>query len=266
MRTSSAILAATFTLGFTTMARADDGRYSGASSTSFSPSNSFDAGNPAGVQRDAEPKRKRAWPRVVYGGNSMALSLPVQVPVSTTYEPRVRLGLSYGRQIHRRHWAEAGAAMLLDRGDWQTFRMDHCGKSQTSEAVCGRGGVRGFDVWAHYNYRFYVPKVPWLVPNAKLGLGGGAWRYPNINGIYQQARKNSWTMSLRPGMGLRVFPLENLGIGAEVSAQIGFVHHRGVELDEVMARALPEQAPERGANTDFLFGFEVLPLVIEGRF
>ena len=62
-------------------------------------------------------------------------------------------------------------------------------------------------------------------------------------------------LSLRPGGGLRVFLLDQLGIGFDVGIPIGLLVHTNIP-----------QGGSKDRQGRFLLGFELHPLVIEYRF
>lgn len=195
------------------------------------------------------------WPERISQGNAITALLPVQVGF-VGYLPRVRIGFQYERQLYKSHWAYIGVAGLLDRAGWENFRLDKCGLEAVAGA-CNRGTVAGFDVYAGYAHKWYLKQRPYLVPIARGGLGGAWWKYPDVSGgSRQQARESTWTLNLRGGGGLRVFPILDLGIGIDVNVVLGFSRSSDVPL----APALP------GKSSKFLLGVELLPLVVEYRF
>lgn len=210
-----------------------------------------------GVSGNSSAKGKKGGfklPERVAQGNAISLIMPVQVGF-TSYIPRVRIGIQYDRQILKAHWVYVGAAALLDRGDFKTFRLGQCGLGDSSSS-CNPGTVAGFDIYAGYAHKWYLEEYPWLVPIARASLGGGAWYLPDITGSRQQSRESSWSMSLRPGGGVRFFPILDLAIGFDINFQLGFT----VGKD----RPLAAKSFERHAN--FLIGMEILPLIVEYRF
>ncbi len=192
-------------------------------------------------------------PERVAQGNAISLLMPVQVGF-TQFMPRVRIGVQYDRQILKAHWVYVGAAALLDRGDYKTFKLGDCGLG-TSMGSCNKGTVAGFDVYAGYAHKWYLEDYPYLVPIARGAIGGGAWYLPDITGSRQQSRESSWGLSLRPGGGLRFFPILDLAIGLDINFVLGFTSSKDRPL------GMPV---EKKAN--FLFGMEILPLIIEYRF
>lgn len=191
-------------------------------------------------------------PTRVAQGNAISLLMPVQVGFAG-YMPRVRIAVQYDRQIVKSHWAHIGLATLLDRGDYDNFRTEcNLGNSAGS---CNRGTVAGFDVYAGYGHKWYLEEHPYLVPIARASVGGGYWKYPSVFGSREQARESSWTLSVRPGGGLRFFPITDLGIGLDVNFVLGFTRSRDVPLSSAVEK-----------HTNFLFGMEILPLIIEYRF
>lgn len=202
-----------------------------------------------------KPKKKGyKLPERIAQGNAISLLLPVQVGFAG-YLPRVRLGFQYDRQIVKSHWVYLGAAALLDRGDWKTFKLDKCGLG-SSTMSCNKGTVAGFDVYAGYAHKWYLKEYPWLVPIARGAVGGGWWKLPSIGSSRQQSRDSTWSLSLRGGGGLRFFPILDLGVGVDVNFVLGFE----VSKDKNLGVATTEK------KTNFLFGMEILPLVVEYRF
>jgi hypothetical protein len=194
------------------------------------------------------------WPDFVYGGNAVSLMLPFQIGL-VGYEPRVRLGLQYDRQLYKRHWVYIGVASLLDRGDHATFKEKPCGREDVEgERICQPGAVAGFDAYAGWTYKFFVEKRPYLVPLFRAGLGGGFWKYPRIGGALQQDIDRTWSLSARVGSGLRVFLLRDLAVGMDLNFAIGFGRHRSDPVAMGIDR-----------KTTFLLGLELLPNV-EYRF
>lgn len=192
-------------------------------------------------------------PKRVAQGNAISLLMPVQVGFAG-YMPRVRIAVQYDRQIQKSHWAYVGVAALLDRGDYTNFRLSNCGLGE-SVRVCNKGTVAGFDIYAGYAHKWYLEDHPYLVPIARGAIGGGWWAYPDITGSRQQSRESTFAMSIRPGGGLRFFPLLDLAIGIDVNFALGFT----VSKDTPLAMRTQKKA-------GFLFGMEILPLVIEYRF
>ena len=90
----------------------------------------------------------------------------------------------------------------------------------------------------------------------RVGAGGGFWKYPHSGGARRQALINAWTLSVRPGAGIRLFFLPDLGIGLDLNFQIGF------QVDRF--QAMGQAAADTQAR--FMAGLEVLPLIIEYRF
>src|SRR5690606_33643376 len=77
------------------------------------------------------PARKAfELPENIIGGNAITALLPVQVGFAG-YIPRVRLGFQYERQLYKAHWVYLQVAGLMDRGNWQTFRLPDCGLGNT---------------------------------------------------------------------------------------------------------------------------------------
>ena len=192
-------------------------------------------------------------PERVAQGNAISLLMPVQVGF-VGYIPRVRIAFQYDRQIQKAHWVFVGVASLLDRGDFDTFRLPNCGLGD-SVRVCNKGTVAGFDIYAGYAHKWYLRDNPYLVPIARGAIGGGAWWYPDITGSRQQSRESTFAMSLRPGGGLRFFPILDLAIGIDVNFALGFTVSKDTPL------AMPT-----AKKSGFLFGIEILPLIIEYRF
>lgn len=193
------------------------------------------------------------WPENIIGGNALTALLPVQIGFAG-YVPRVRIGLQYERQLYKAHWAYVQLASLLDRGDWQNFRLPTCGLGM-SIGSCEKGTVAGFDLTVGYAHKWFLKDNPYLVPIARVGLNGGAWWYPRIGESREQSRIRSWSMSVRGGGGLRVFLLRNLALGLDLNLILGFT----ISKDQPLS-----QQPETNAN--FLIGMEILPLLVEYRF
>lgn len=192
-------------------------------------------------------------PTRVAQGNAVSLLMPVQVGFAG-YMPRVRIAVQYDRQIVKAHWAYVGVAALLDRGDYDNFRLPNCGLGD-SAGSCNKGTVAGFDIYAGYAHKWYLEDHPYLVPIVRGAIGGGWWKYPDIGGSRQQSRDSSWTLSVRPGAGLRFFPILDLGIGLDVNFALGFTRSKDWPLAQPIEK-----------NSSFLFGMEILPLIIEYRF
>lgn len=198
-------------------------------------------------------KKKFALPDHIIGGNAISALLPVQVGFAG-YVPRVRIGFQYDRQLYKTHWVYLQAAALLDRGDWQTFRLPSCGLGM-SVGSCNPGTVAGFDLTLGYAHKWFLRDNPYLVPIARVGLNGGAWWYPYLTESRQQSRISSWSLSVRGGGGLRLFLLRDVAIGLDVNLLLGFTISRDQPLSK---------QPETNAN--FLIGMEILPLIVEYRF
>lgn len=192
-------------------------------------------------------------PDHLIGGNAITALLPVQVGF-VGYLPRVRIGFQYERQLYKAHWVYIQIAALLDRGNWQAFRLPQCGLGN-SDGSCNPGTVAGFDLGIGYAHKWYLKDNPYLVPIARVGLNGGAWWYPYITESRQQSRERSWSMSVRGGGGLRLFLLRDLAIGLDLNLVLGFMVSRDTPL------AKPAET-----NTQGLVGLEVLPLIVEYRF
>lgn len=199
-------------------------------------------------------KKPFKWPERISQGNAITALLPVQVGF-VGYLPRVRIGFQYERQLYKSHWAYIGVAALLDRAGWENFRLGTCGLEAVAGA-CNRGTVAGFDVYAGYAHKWFLKQRPYLVPIARGGLGGGWWKYPALGGSREQVRDSTWTLNLRGGGGLRVFPILDLGVGIDVNVVLGFSRSSDLPL----APALPAK------SSKFLLGVELLPLVVEYRF
>ncbi len=220
-----------------------------------SASASFDTKNGA---KGSSSGGKYAWPELVVGGNAISFIAPFQIG-AVGYLPKGRFSFQYDRQLSpnlAKHWIHLGASLLFDRGDWKNFRLPSC--DTTQDGTCEKGGVVGWDVYAGYTYRFFVKKKPWLVPHLKGSLGFAWWSLPKVGGGREerlQERLTSWTLNLRPGAGLRLFPLDQLGVGMDVNIPIGFLVHKN---------AIPVGGEER--NGGFLLGFEIFPLTLEYRF
>ncbi len=210
-----------------------------------------------GVSGNSSAKGKKGGfklPERVAQGNAISVLMPVQVGF-TQFMPRVRIGLQYDRQILKAHWVYVGAAALLDRGDFTTFRLGNCGLGDSARS-CNSGTVAGFDIYAGYAHKWYLEEYPWLVPIARGAIGGGAWYYPSITGSRQQSRESSWTLSVRPGGGVRFFPILDLAIGFDVNFVFG----------AMVSKDLPLAAKSATKTANFLIGMEILPLIVEYRF
>jgi hypothetical protein len=192
-------------------------------------------------------------PTRVAQGNAVSVLMPVQVGFAG-YMPRVRIAVQYDRQIVKAHWVYVGIAALLDRGDYNNFRLPNCGLGD-SAGSCNKGTVAGFDIYAGYAHKWYLEEYPYLVPIVRGAIGGGWWKYPDVGGSRQQSRDSSGTFSVRPGAGLRFFPIVDLGIGLDVNFAIGFTRSKDWPLAQPIEK-----------NTGFLFGMEILPLIVEYRF
>lgn len=201
----------------------------------------------------SKPRKKFELPDHLIGGNSVTLLMPVQVGFAG-YLPRVRIGVQYERQLYKSHWAYIQAASLLDRGDWQNFRLPDCGLGN-SVGSCNPGTVAGFDLTVGYAHKWFLREYPWLVPIARVGLNGGAWWYPYLTASRQQSRERSWSLSVRGGGGVRIFLLRDLAIGLDINLALGAIISRDVPL-----------AREPETNANFLLGMEILPLIVEYRF
>jgi hypothetical protein len=197
------------------------------------------------------------WPEVVVSGNAIQFLAPLQFGI-VQYLPKARFAFQYDRQLLRPHWIHIGVALLADRGDWDNFRMDDCGLEGQS-AACDKGGVVGFDIYAGYAYKFFVRKKPWIVPYVRGSIGYTFFALPKVgggDGNREQTRTRSQGLSIRPGGGFRIFPLDVLGIGMDVSLPIGFLVHRSLE----------DGADDHTRDTKFLLGIEVHPISVEYRF
>ncbi len=213
----------------------------------------FGTSGTKGSASSSGKKSKLKLPERVAQGNAISLLMPVQVGFAG-YMPRVRIALQYDRQIQKSHWIYVGAAALLDRADYTNFRLPNCGLVDVV-GTCGKGTVAGFDIFAGYAHKWYLEDHPYLVPIVRGGIGGGWWALPDVTGSRQQSRESTFAMSVRPGGGLRFFPLLDLAIGIDVNFALGFT----VSKDTPVAKPTTK-------NAGFLFGMEILPLVIEYRF
>lgn len=208
-------------------------------------------------------KGKYAWPELVVGGNALQFISPFQIG-AVGYLPKGRFTFQYDRQLSpnlARHWIHVGAGIVFDRGDWENFRLDRCTPSPATDqdGSCEKGGVVGYDLFAGYTHRFFLKKKPWLVPHLKGSVGFSWWALPKVGGGVterHQGRLRSWTLNLRPGAGLRIFPLEQLGVGMDLNIPIGFLVHTDV---------IPNSNAEDKSG-GFLLGFEIMPLTLEYRF
>jgi hypothetical protein len=166
----------------------------------------------------------------------------------------VRIGFQYERQLYKSHWLYLQIASLLDRGDWQTFRLPSCGLGM-SVGSCNPGTVAGFDLTLGYAHKWFLRDNPYLVPIARGGINGGAWWYPYLTESRQQSRERSWSLSVRGGGGVRLFLLRDLAIGLDLNLILGLV----------VSRDTPLSKPSETV-TNFLIGMEILPLIVEYRF
>jgi hypothetical protein len=202
---------------------------------------------------------KYKWPELVVGGNAISFIAPFQIG-AVGYLPKGRFSFQYDRQLSpnlARHWIHIGAGIVFDRGGWENFRLPSC--DPTEDGNCQKGGVVGYDLYAGYTYRFFVKKRPWLVPHLKGAVGFSWWALPKVGGGLeerQQERFKSWTLNLRPGAGLRIFPLDQLGVGIDVNIPVGFLVH---------TNAIPATGTTDKSG-GFLLGFEIMPLTLEYRF
>lgn len=196
------------------------------------------------------------WPELVYGGNAIQGQFPLQVGL-VGYLPRARFAFQYDRQVWKQHWLHGGVALLFDRADFTNFRMDSCGFENVT-GKCDPGGVIGFDVYAGYAYKFFLQDRPWLVPIARANIGYSYFALPKVGGgdsNREQTRTRSQAITLRPGGGLRLFLLQDLGVGVDVNIPIGVLIHRN----------LPQNG-QKDTQSGFLLGLEILPLIVEYRF
>lgn len=198
------------------------------------------------------------WPERVIGANALSFVAPFQIG-AVGYLPKGRFSFQYDRWLSAnlfQHWIHGGASILFDRGDWENFRLDSC--DTQLDGSCRPGGVVGWDVYAGYTYRFSIQDKPWLVPFVRGSIGFSQWAYPRVGRGREerrQSRLRSWTLNLRPGAGLRLFLLDNLGIGMDFNIPIGFLVHTD---------ALPAGGEDRSGG--FLIGFEIMPATLEYRF
>lgn len=213
-----------------------------------------------GASGSSSGKRKGGaykWPEVVVAGNAISFLMPLQFGL-VSYLPKARFAFQYDRQIRKGHWIHVGVGALFDRGNYKTFRMNDCGVG-TTEGLCKKGGVVGVDVYAGYTYRFFLAKRPWLVPFVRGSIGYTFFDLPKVGGgaagNRQQSRVHSQGATIRPGGGLRLFPLDQLGVGMDFGLPLGFLVHQVFNEDGV-----------KGKTSSFLLGIEVLPLVVEYRF
>lgn len=209
--------------------------------------------NASGSGKGKGKKGDYQLPDFVYGGNAISFQSPLQIGF-VAYMPRVRLGLQYDRQLHKPHWVHLGVAALLDRGNHETFRTG-CGFPTSTTGVCDSGTVAGMDAYLGYTHKWYLKERPFLVPYGKLSVGGGFWKYPNLGGVREQYRVSTWSLSVRAGLGLRIFLLRELALGVDLNLHVGFAAHRD----------LPQNAAAEKSG-QFLMGLEILPLLIEYRF
>lgn len=196
------------------------------------------------------------WPEVVVAGNAISFLAPLQFGL-VSYLPKARFAFQYDRQIRKGHWFHIGLGALFDRGNYRTFKMRDCGLGN-AEGVCDKGGVAGVDVYVGYTYKFFLEKRPWLVPFVRGSIGYTFFDLPKVGGgalNREQSRVHSQGMTIRPGGGLRIFPLDQLGVGIDVGLPLGFLVHQ-----------IRDEDGEQGKDSAFVLGIEVLPLVVEYRF
>jgi hypothetical protein len=194
------------------------------------------------------------WPELVVGGNAISFLAPLQIG-AVGYLPKARFAFQYDRQLHKAHWLHIGAALVGDYAGHRNFRSG-CGL--TGAGSCDKGGVIGFDLYAGYTYKFYVRKRPHLVPYVRGSLGYSFFELPQLGGGVgnrEQSRARTSALSLRPGTGLRVFLLDQLGLGFDVGIPIGVLIHTDIP-----------QGGSKDRQGRFLLGFELHPIVVEYRF
>lgn len=195
-------------------------------------------------------------PDFVYGGNAVSMLAPIQVGLTPNgYIPRGRIGFQYDRQMYKAHWLHVGAAVLFDRGDWSTFRMDSCGL-ENEVGTCQPGGTAGMDIWLGYTYKLFIEAQPWIVPYFRTGIAGGFWYYPRLGGTREQTRELSWMLGIQAGVGIRFFLLRELAIGFDLELRPGFAVHR----------ELAAGATEPDNDPAFILPLQILPLTVEWRF
>lgn len=195
------------------------------------------------------------WPEVVVAGNAISFLAPLQFGL-VSYLPKARFAFQYDRQIRKGHWVNVGVGALFDRGNYKTFRT-RCGFDPDAGG-CDKGGVVGVDAYLGYTYRFFLKDRPWLVPFVKGSIGYTYFDLPKIGGgtgNREQERVHSQGLTIRPGGGLRLFLLDQLGIGMDVALPLGFLVHKIRDVDGAESK-----------DGAFLLGIEVLPLVVEYRF
>jgi hypothetical protein len=251
MKLAVAATSAVLWLGLSTSAQAAQPSSTGGS-TSAKVSTS--GASSSGKASSSGPSSGYDWPDFVYGGNAISVMLPFQIAF-VGYEPRVRLGLQYDRQLYKRHWVHIGVAALLDRGNHRTFKEDPCGREDViGEKVCQAGSVAGFDGYLGYTYKFYLEDRPYIVPMVRAGAGAGFWKYPRIGGAQRQDLDKAWSLSGRLGGGLRVFLMRDLAVGLDLNLALGFTRQFISPAGEDLRK-----------SSAFLFGMEVLP-ALEYRF
>lgn len=251
MRLIALAASALLWLGYSAAAEAAQPSSGGASQGSGQGSKGASASGSVGTSgaKGSSSSSGYEWPDFVYGGNAIQVMLPFQIGI-VGYEPRVRIGLQYDRQLYKRHWFHIGAASLLDRGDHKTFGENPCGREMvTGDKICEPGTVAGFDGYVGYTYKFYVEKRPYVVPLLRAGVGGGFWKYPSVSKEFQhQDRDLTWTLSGRLGSGARLFLTRDLAVGFDVNFSVGFARHRDAPLNV-----------DHEWISDFLLGIEILP-------
>jgi hypothetical protein len=200
------------------------------------------------------------WPELVVGGNAIQFLAPLQIG-AVGYLPKARFAFQYDRQLHKGHWLHIGAALVADHAGFRNFRMPTCGLENASgmqTGSCNKGGVVGFDIYAGYTHKFYVRKRPHLVPYVRGSLGYSFFALPSIGGgdsDRHQSRVRTSAISVRPGGGLRVFLLDQLGIGFDVAIPIGVLVHTDIP-----------NSGSKDRQGRFLLGFELHPIAVEYRF
>ncbi len=158
--------------------------------------------------------------------DALQLTVPFQVGL-VGYLPRARIGLQYGRRLHRGHWLMVGGAALLDRGDHATFGERPCGRREfPGEGICEPGTVAGGEASIGYAHWFALDHRPRLFPVVRVAALGGWWRYPKATGLFQhQDRDQSWMLGGRTGSGLRGLVHPRLALGFDVNATVALARH-----------------------------------------
>lgn len=172
----------------------------------------------------------------------------------TSYVPRAGGGIRYGRRIRGHHWIQLSGSVLLDYGDWQTFRLEDCGLG-TSSLTCGRGLVAGVDLRTAWYYQHKFQRRPKVAIGGRVGIATGWWKLPEVSGTRLQSRMSSWMFGMFGGMDFRYAPAKFLALGFDVDILMGFTRSKQAAL------AQPIETVD-----EFLLAFEIEPFVLEFKF